>query len=290
MSVLSDALKDLLASEQALNASAFTASQRTKLEQFARSTRLIEIGKQGAGTFYRLLNRKSVTDYLRMQQSLDDASLTVGLPARSRNIGRDRDSKKGQSGHDCCYLLMKAWDAKALWSNENDTMQPADLTRRFGVAALRIASGHAWRSNNPLLLVENQALFDRCDWLPGDFNGSLAYYAGQLSDVLLQWLSEQKRTGRVTLFPDYDGAGLSNYVRLAESIHPESTLQFYWLPDWETKLANFGNAGCWLKTRVQFENALNRLKAMNAMTEEFIRLGDLSQRCGKALEQESIWL
>ena len=92
------------------------------------------------------------------------------------------------------------------------------------------------------------------------------------------------------LFPDYDGIGLTNYARLAYSLHPDSTLHFYWLPDWENKLATFGNAEIWLKTRVQFANAFEKLSAMNALNDDLIKLGHLSQHHGKALEQESIWL
>ena len=298
MTILTEALKRLLTCDQPLNSSAFTPSQRAQLEQFARETRQIEISKQGRSTQYRVINRQSVINYLRQLHPLDEDSLPADLPARSRNIGMDRNSKTGQSGHDCCYLLMKAWNSEVVWQNDNDAMHLSELTDRFGVAAmqisashsLRLRSGSAWQCNRPLLLVENQALFDRCDWLPGDFNGCLAYYAGQLSDVLLQWLSAEKRTDDVILFPDYDGIGLSNYVRLADVLHPSSTLHFYWLPDWESKLPKFGNTEIWLKTRVQFENAFEKLNAINAMNDDLIKLGHLSQRHGKALEQESIWL
>ena len=298
MTILTEALKRLLASDQPLTASAFTPSQRINLEQFARETRLIELNKQGRGTVYRVINRQSVINYLRQLHPLDEDSLPVDLPSRSRNIGTDRNSKTGQTGHDCCYLLMKAWDSEVVWQNENNAMYPAELTERFGVAALQISSNQAlrlgsekaWQRNRPLLLVENQALFNQCDWLPHDFNGCLAYYAGQLSDVLLQWLSEQNRADEVIFFPDYDGIGLTNYVRLANSLHPDSTLHFYWLPDWENKLTKFGNTDIWWKTRVQFENAIQKLDAMNALNDDLIKLGHLSQHHGKALEQESIWL
>jgi hypothetical protein len=243
MSILTDALKRLLASEQPQTASAFTPSQRTNLEQFARETRQIEIYKQDRSTVYRVINRQSVINYLRQLHPLDEDSLPSDIPLRSRNIGTDRNSKTGQTGHDCCYLLIKAWDSEVVWQTDNDAMYPTELTERFGVAAMQIRAGHslrlcsgqplrlcsgqAWQCNRPLLLVENQALFNQCDWLPQDFNGCLAYYAGQLSDVLLQWLSEQRRTNEVILFPDYDGIGLTNYARLANSLHPDSTLQFY---------------------------------------------------------------
>lgn len=290
MSTLTEALKRLVASDQSLTASAFTVSQRTSLEQFAQSTRQIEICKQGRSIQYRVVNRQSVINYLRQHHPLDEDSLPVDIPSRSRNVGADCNSKTGQTGHNCCYLLMKSWDAGVVWHDDNDAMYSSELTERFGVAALRLQSGQAWQCNRPLLLVENQALFDRCDWLPNDFNGCLAYYAGQLSDVLLRWLAEQKRTNDVILFPDYDGIGLSNYARLAKSLHSDSILHFYWLPDWENKLATFGNTKIWSKTHIHFENAIQKLDAMNALNNDLIKLGRLSQHYGKVLEQESIWL
>jgi hypothetical protein len=290
MSVLSGALKRLLASDQLLTASTFSLSQRKELEQFAQSTRQIEVLKQGRSTVYRIINRQSVINYLRQLHPLDNESLPANLPVRSRNIGTERHSKIGKTSHDCCYLLMKAWDAEVVWDDGNSILQVSELTENFGAAVLQISLGQAWQSNRPLLLVENQALFDRCDWLPEKFNGSLAYYAGQLSELFLQWLAEQKRTDVVILFPDYDGVGLSNFVRLNNALHPDTLLQFYWLPDWEHKLKIFGSTKVWQETRVLFENAMQKLQTMNVLNDDLIKLGALSQHYGKALEQESIWL
>jgi hypothetical protein len=290
MSVLSGALKRLLASDQLLTASTFSLSQRKELEQFAQSTRQIEVLKQGRSTVYRIINRQSVINYLRQLHPLDNESLPANLPVRSRNIGTERHSKIGKTSHDCCYLLMKAWDAEVVWDDGNSILQVSELTENFGAAVLQISLGQAWQSNRPLLLVENQTLFDRCDWLPEKFNGSLAYYAGQLSELFLQWLAEQKRTDVVILFPDYDGVGLSNFVRLNNALHPDTLLQFYWLPDWEHKLKIFGSTKVWQETRVLFENAMQKLQTMNVLNDDLIKLGALSQHYGKALEQESIWL
>jgi hypothetical protein len=290
MSILSEALKRLLANEQALNASDFTQSQRKALEQFALNTRLIEVKKQGQGVVYRMIDRQSISNYVRQLHPLDDGLLLSLLPKRSRNIGTDLSSKKGQSGHDCFYLLLKAWDSEIVWQGRNNTMNPSELTERLGVVAMQVSAKNAWHCNRPLLLVENQALFDRSDWLPDGFNGCLVYYAGQLSDVVLLWFSEQKRANDVILFPDYDGIGLTNYARLAGALHPDSSLHFYWLQDWENKLPVYGNAEVWLKTRIQFENAMQKLANLNALDSDLIKLGQLSQRCGKALEQEAIWL
>jgi hypothetical protein len=57
---------------------------------------------------------------------------------------------------------------------------------------------------------------------------------------------------------------LTNYARLAGTLHPNSTLHFYWLTDWENKLPVYGNAEVWLKTRIQFENAMQKLDNLYA--------------------------
>lgn len=288
--MLSEALKRLLHSDTPLTASAFTAGQRAALQRFCRDTRLIEIGKQGRSTVYRIIARDRIADYLRSLQPLDDAQLPEDIPLRSRNIGKERDSKKGQTAHASYYLLLKAWNPGANWHNGGDTLSAAQLTKQFGAAALQIAPGDNWQTAGALWLVENQALFDRCDWLPDDFSGCITYYAGQLPEVLLQWLAERKRAGEVVLFPDYDGVGLSNYARLAASLHADTSLRFYWLPDWENKLVRFGNSALWQKTRPQFESAIRRLQELQALTGELTELARLSQFHGKALEQEVIWL
>jgi hypothetical protein len=174
------ALKRLVANEQPLNASDFTQSQRKELEQFALNNRLIEVKKQGNGVVYRMTDRQSIINYVRQLHPLDYELMLSLLPKRSRNIGTDLSSKKGQSGHDSSYLLMKSWDCDVVWRCGNNTMKPSELTKLLGVAAMQVSTNNAWHCNRPLLLVENQALFDRCDWLPDGFNGCLVYYAGQI--------------------------------------------------------------------------------------------------------------
>jgi len=59
-------------------------------------------------------------------------------------------------------------------------------TRDFGAACLRITPDDDWHTDAPLWLIENQALFDRTDWLPPGPAVKLLYYNGQLSD-LARW-------------------------------------------------------------------------------------------------------
>ena len=53
-----------------------------------------------------------------------------------------------------------------------------------------------------LWLVENQALFDRTDWLPEGTQATLLYYGGQLDGRLLSWLGHRPRfPSQVILLP-----------------------------------------------------------------------------------------
>ncbi|MBE0435068.1 MAG: hypothetical protein IBX56_04615 [Methylomicrobium sp.] len=290
MSALSDAIKRLIESSDTLKQSDFSLQQRKALEDFARRTRLIELMKQGRSTTYRVLNRQGLSSYLKQLHPLSESDLPGDLPARSRNLGINRNSKKGQSGHGSSYLLMKAWADDVVWQDGKNILNVTSATQQFGVAALQVNSDQRWQCNRTLLFIENQALFDRSDWLEKDFDGCLIYYAGQLSDLLLHWLSQYPRSRRLILFPDYDGIGLSNYARLANTIHPETKLSFYWLPDWQNKLVRYGDAEIWSRNRVLFENAYNNLKSSDLLDSNFMKLAELSQKHGKALEQEAIWL
>lgn len=290
MSGLSRAIKRLLDSEQPLKQSEFSIQVRKQLDEFALRTRQIEVMREGRSTVYRILNRVALQNYYQQLHPVDPSDLSEDLPDRSRNIGINRNSKKGRSGHETSYLLMKAWDDDVVWQNGQHTLPVATMTRHFGAAVLQINSDQAWLCNCPLLLVENQALFDRPDWLEPDFDGCLIYYAGQISDWMLNWFSALPRSPQLVLFPDYDGVGLSNYLRLAETLPTSTALKFFWMSDWQRKLVEFGDSEIWANTRTQFENAFTKLNDMGLADECFRELAFLAQRHGKSLEQESIWL
>lgn len=290
MSVLTDAIKRLLESPDILKQSDFSLQQRKALEKFSGNTRLIEIVKEGRGTVYRVRNRSALQSYFQQIHPLNESDLPAGLPNRSLNVGINRNSKKGKSNHQSLYLLMKAWAEGVVWQDDQSTLQVSSATQQFGAATLKVNLVQKWSCNRSLLLVENQALFDRCDWLNASFDGCMIYYAGQIPDLLLQWFSSHQRSQHVLLFPDYDGVGLSNYVRLAQAMHSDTTLEFYWMPNWQEKLVKFGDAEIWASTRIQFENAFDKLSACGLLDERFKELAHLSQSHGKSLEQESVWL
>lgn len=290
MSGLSQAIKRLLDSKQPLRQSEFSIPVRKQLDEFALRTRQIEVMREGRSTVYRILNRAALQNYYQQLHPIDPSDLSEDLPNRSRNIGVNRNSKKGRSGHETYYLLMKAWDKDVSWQDGQYSLPVATLTRQFGAAVLQINPNQAWQCNRSLLLVENQALFDRPDWLEADFDGCLIYYAGRISDLVLNWFAALPRCQELVLFPDYDGVGLSIYQRLAQTLPKTTALRFFWMSDWQRKLVEFGDKEIWANTRTQFENAFAKLDQLGLANEQFKELAYLSQRHGKSLEQEAIWL
>jgi hypothetical protein len=152
---------------------------------------------------------------------------------------------------------------------------------------LPLATDDGWHSDQPIWLVENQALFDQLDWLPATATGTVGYYAGQLPTRLLQWLATRSRTPEVILFPDYDGVGLLNYARLKEVC--ASPCSFWLMPDWHARLRVFGNHQVWLNTRTDFQSALRRLETLGFEDSVLTLCKTLSSE-GLALEHEVVWL
>ena len=155
-------------------------------------------------------------------------------------------------------------------------------TRDFGTATLIIDASDAWTSGHDLWLVENQALFDRTDWLPENTKATVAYYGGQLNGILLNWLGSRARAGQVIHFPDYDGTGLANFSRLHAMLG--DACRFWLMPDWSEKLDCYGSTQLWRNTLRDFTSARQRLpEYLMPLTRQMLHTG-------RALEQESVWL
>ena len=286
--VLADALVKLLQADDALVSSQFTRSQRESLDDFARRTQAIRLTTQGRGSLYRVVEREQVMAHLASLRPDWREELPVTLPQRVLNVGRYRDSKRRSAGHAMQYLLFKAIGEGVCWHNgQGLSLDLSVQTRLCGVAALAIQSGDGWRSEQPLWLVENQGLFDAPDWLPAGAVGTLCYYSGQLSGVMLDWLAERPRVPRVIHFPDYDGVGLQNFARLYERL--AASCELWLIPGWRELLATYGNKQVWLDGFAYYQDAVRRLSVQSVPAE----VGELlaaMQSEALALEQESVFL
>jgi len=285
---LAAALAKLLDSEGGLAASTFTSAQRRALEELARKTGALSVRSEGRGITYQTVNADLLAAHLQTLRPQRADALDPNLPKRAANIATARDSKAGAASHAVYYLLVKAIGAGVCWQREpTRAFDLAEATQIAGAGVLAITEDDAWRSEQALWLVENQALFDHLDWLPPEAQGTVAYYAGQLPNRLLHWLAAQQRASEVVLFPDYDGVGLLNYARLREAC--AGPCAFWLMPAWQARLSAFGSRQVWQNTQTEFHAALARLEALG-LDAGLAELCAALRNAGLALEHESIWL
>lgn len=285
---LADALEKLLAQPGDAPASLFTTAQRAALGAFARSTGFVQTRPQGRGVIYRIDNRTGVETHARSLRPGSPATLEAGLPRRAANLATHRDSKAGGATHAFHYLLLKAAGEAVRWRHDDGrVLDLCAATQLGGAGVLAIETHDAWRSDGPLWLVENQALFDRTDWLPGDSEASIAYYGGHIPARLLAWLAHRARAPAIILFADYDGVGLQNYVRLRDQV--TVPCHFWMMPNWRALLRRYGSNEVWRNTHAEFMSAAARLAASGAPS-EVLELCTAMSREGLALEHEAVWL
>lgn len=273
-----------LHAQAALPASQFTAAQRSALDRFARQTGAVTCQRQGRGDVYHVSDPQRFEIHLSALSPQVEMHATDELPLRAQHIAHARDSKARSHPHGCHYPLLKAVGDQVLWrQGEHGSELPlSQLTRDFGAASLRMEIEDAWQTGQSLWLVENQALFDRTDWLPAGTQATLLYYGGQLDGRLLAWLARHPRASRVVLFPDYDGVGLANFTRLYARLG--EACECWLMPDWQIKLARYGSQRLWQDTLREFTPAVSQLP------DYLGALADQMRQSGLALEQEAVWL
>lgn len=282
------ALEKLVTNETDVPASALTAAQRVTLNEFARTTGAVRTKPHGAGLVYQIANLPLLQEHLKSLRPHRAEDLIDSLPARAANIAKTRNSKGKGHRHAHYYLLIKPIGPKVTWHHEDGrTLDLSGVSAIAGAGALAIQADDAWYTEQPLWLVENQALFDRLDWLPPDANGTITYYGGQIHGQLLNWLAARRRTPELIFFPDYDGVGLLNYAKLLETACCPCI--FWLIPDWKMLLQKYGNHFVWQNTLSDFHAALPRLQAAK-MTDEIQELCFALSTSGLALEHEAIWL
>lgn len=265
--------------------SQFTPAQRSALDRFSRQTGAVSCHRQGRGDVYFVGDQAVFAAHLAGLSPQLESAVAQQLPLRAQHIAYARNSKAREHPHSSHYLLLKAVDDSVSWheGERGTTLKLGPLTRDFGAASLCIEPDDAWHTGQALWLVENQALFDRTDWLPAGANcATLLYYGGQIDGRLLAWLGQRPRASRIVLFPDYDGVGLANFARLYAVLG--DTCECWLMPDWELKLARYGNQQLWRDTLRHFTSAVDLLPAyLRELTTQM-------QRSGLALEQEAVWL
>ncbi|MBC7605045.1 MAG: hypothetical protein H7255_20605 [Ramlibacter sp.] len=285
---LADALDKLLGAEGSSAATLFTTAQRRELDRFARQTGTLRLVTQGRGASYQLIDAVLARAHLDQLRPVSIAGLDASLPTRANNIARMRDSKGRGHTHGTNYLLLKALGPGVAWHRGDGAIFDLSAnTMLAGASVIAFEPSDGWHTDAPIWLVENQALFDRLDWLPPNTHGSIIYYGGQLSRLFLEWMSQRARASRIVFFPDYDGVGLLNFARLIE--RSITSVEFWLMPDWTERLRKYGSNALWQKTRNDFGSAVARLDFLGRRS-ELTPLCQAMSAQGLALEHEAVWL
>ena len=288
--VLQSALKRLLQAEPPqLSLSQLTTAQRTALADFASRTGALQQQRQGRGSVFRVLNRAVIEQHLSDFGS--DTDPDAGLPQRAMNMARQRSTKAGQHKHTLTYMLAKGVNG-ARWAHQDGVVMDLDQhTRHYGAGVITLSEegNDNWVTEGTLWLVENQALFDRLDWLPDQQPATIVWYRGQLQNSIIDWLATRPRAAGVIIFPDYDGVGLQNYLRLKQALQQQ--LRLWLMPGWQQKLQAFGSNQLWQNSNAEFAAAAWEITKQQGFDEPgILALLQAMQTSGLALEQESIWL
>lgn len=271
-----------------LPASALSSAQRRSLESFVQTTKSVQMRPSGRGVVFEITQPAIVDKHRRELSPLERLELDGDLPNRAKNIATSRSSKSQDHLHDVHYLLLKAGRGSVTWVDDaGHQLDLRQTTDQQGAAAFVIRENNSWATDGVLWLVENQALFDRLDWLPDEPNTSVAYYSGNLRNSFLEWLAAKPRAATIWFFPDYDGVGLMNYARIKACLG--NKVHFWLMPEWETKLTRLGNDSLWKDTFRDFQAAHARLAKLQ-IEPELLQLMQSMQIHGLALEQEAIWL
>lgn len=268
--------------------STLTPSQKKQLAEFSRKTQSVQVTPKGRGVVYRVLDMDVIQ--VTLDQLVPNQDLPSSVPQRAVNIASTRSSKQGRVGHDVTYVLAKAV-SNPLWEVSGVlTDHLSAATEKFGVFSLEVGGerNRDLNTHHSIWLVENQALFDRLDWLPNNEPTTVIWYRGQLHNKLIDWLSVPERSPVIYFFPDYDGVGLNNYRRLKDKL--DERAEFWMMPKWKELLVRYGQNQLWVDTRREFESFERNIGSLLEDSLQLLELVNEMKKQGFALEQESIWL
>lgn len=268
--------------------STLTPSQKKQLEEFSRKTQSVQVTPKGRGVVYGILDMNVVK--ITLDQLAPNQNVSPSAPQRAVNIASTRSSKQGRVGHNVTYVLAKTV-ANPLWEVSGILTEHLNIaTEEFGVFSLEVGGerNKNLQTHHSIWLVENQALFDRLDWLPSNEPTTVIWYRGQLHNKLIDWLSVPERAPMVYFFADYDGVGLNNFRRLKEKL--EERTEFWMMPNWKGLLNHYGQNGLWVDTSREFESFERNSQRLLDQSPALRELVTEMKKYGLALEQEAVWL
>ncbi len=190
-----------------------------------------------------------------------------------------RDSKRRSDRSAIPVLLKGLGNVRLLSGDGSKTMDVAELTSSFGVAALMLRKGRMdIEYSGKIATVENLEVFTEFHRICKE-DTLVVYTGGRASGLLVSWLSSSgMAAAAVTHYGDYDPVGLSEYLRIKDG---RSGLTDLFIPDnFETLVDKYGNTELLEKS----SNLISGLrKCRDSSVEQVL---SILMRKNKTLEQE----
>ncbi len=265
----------MLASEGSLPGSACGAAFLAELRPMMEAG---VVARERAGGGWRVV----VRDAGALEAILARRFPTGAGPETGRlgGVARYRDSKA--VSNDTPPVVVARVFREVLRDGAGRGCGAVDATRRHGVFAFLLVPGCVHRAAGLVALVENPAVFLRCEEL-GLGEDMAIGVNGRADGRLLGWLAAQDDPGlRVLHLPDYDPTGLAEFERLREALGSRASLV---VPgDIEDRFARHSNPR--LLEGIQSRATLARLRG--SALPEVRRVVALMDRHNAGLEQEAL--
>jgi hypothetical protein len=250
---------------------------------------VVVLENSGRGQTVRVVDDQALKKWLlRHYPSLDGAWTSPLGAYRAGAVASNRDSKAGGPGVDHSILHLRAMISGAAMVRVNGVEVPVpDLTARFGLAACLVGEGTKLEFEGRVAIIENLECFLRAELLVSDLAVALNS-AGRISDRLISRLAAAD-FGTKTLYhlPDYDPAGLGDYLRLKKALADRVEL---WVPtDLELRFSTFGNRSL-IANKPRNRELLEQLSTVSWPCSTSARVFRLIRETGSGLEQESLLL
>jgi hypothetical protein len=246
----------------------FTGSQMPNYMQpiieFYEQSRLIKREKKGRGFRYYFENINFITQKINERLPIDKANLPADIPPKQRAILAQRNAHKGEASD---YFEIKLRShIPTIWQNTKTqkTLDIYELTKIAGMASILLNSKTEWKTDKPIVLVENLESWQYSQNSPLSKKGTFLYYAGRISETLFNWLIQHKATNELWVFCDLDFVGLQEYLKLKSKF---ANTKIYLPENIEYIMQMFGNKKIYekgYKYRSSIEKMINQLQDKDA--------------------------
>lgn len=257
-----------------------------EFKSFGEQKGCFSVEKNGRGRIFKISNLSILQNEInRLKPDIDLSSASY----RARNLAVNNDTKAGQTTLQFSRFHCKAIGENICIENKNLTQDVSAVTKCLGGFNLSIEdNSEGVKCNSNLILVENQQLLDDVCWIPNSWSGILLYYGGNIHGRLLNWLIKCSFND-ITVFPDYDSVGISNFSRLKTGI---PSAQWFWIENWEHLLKKYGKADLWNEPKQfsSFNNLWKNFEENEFPDPKLKQLMTKMREFGKGLEQEIVLL